>query len=94
MRRVTPEGQAEEGDYVRTPWGELLEVISVRCANDVIEGISERDRLLDAPNFHRHSITALAMSFGDTTGREKRDNERRRSAALKAIPPRGVRRHG
>lgn len=90
MRRVTPAGQAKAGDFIVTEWGELLEVVKVSCANAVIEGISERDRLLRTPNFNRHSIAAACITFGDTTGREKRNIERQRAAALKVKPLKGA----
>ena len=70
------EGQAQAGECLRTPWGEVREVITVICAGDLIESVVERQIALRAPNFMRHSITATCALHGDTRGREKRDWER------------------
>ena len=79
-------GQAQAGDLMRDPYGQLVEVVSVTCANALIEGMSERDRLLDAPNYHSAiSITATCSLSGDTTGREKRDHERWRAGKQRVL---------
>lgn len=84
--RVTFEGQAQAGDWLRTPWGELRLVVSVVGAGDLIEAIVERDIALRTPNFMRHSITATCALFGgQTTGREKRNHERFQERLRRAV---------
>ena len=85
MRRVIPEGRARAGDYIRTDWGELLQVTHVIGAGELIEAMTAK-RIREwktTPNFNRDSITALCARSGDTTGREKRNIERGRIASLK-----------
>ena len=74
------EGQAQAGECLRTPWGEVREVITVICAGDLIESVVERQIALRAPNFMRHSIAATCALYStSTTGREKRKHERFRA---------------
>jgi len=74
MRRVIPEGQAQAGDLLRSPWGEVFEVVSVHGAHEVINAISER-----SPIVRRGSMSERCALFGSqTTGRERRDLERAR----------------
>jgi hypothetical protein len=68
---VKPEGQAAAGDYLRTPWGQELIVVSVMGAGDLIEAIVERQIALRTPNFIRDSITARCALFGATSGQER-----------------------
>jgi hypothetical protein len=79
------EGQAQAGDYLRTPWGQVLQVVSVVSAGDLIEAVVERRIAMRAPNFMRDSIAASCALFGATSAREKRDNERRRHRSTKLI---------
>ena len=73
--RVTPSGQAKAGDLILAPDGELLEVVSVVNAGDLIEAIGSQ--VVDAPNYQRDSIAGMCVLFsGGTTGREKRNRER------------------
>jgi len=73
--RVTPEGRAVAGDWIRTPCGELLEVVSITNAGDLIEAIGSQ--FIHAPNYQRDSIAGLCVLFSSgTTGREKRNRER------------------
>ena len=76
MRAVVPEGQAQVGDVLRLPSGELREVVAVIGAGDLIEMIVERDIALHAPNFLRDSIAGTCALHGSTTGREKRNHDR------------------
>jgi hypothetical protein len=75
--RVTPAGQARKGDLIVTPSGERLEIVSVIGAHELIAGISEQDRRLKTPNFWRDSMAGQCVLNGHTTGRERRDRERR-----------------
>ena len=86
-KRVIPEGRARAGDYIRTDWGELLQVTQVIGAGELIEAMTARAirEWKTTPNFNRDSIAAVCvMHSTDTSGREKRNIERRRLAVLKA----------
>lgn len=75
--KIVPEGKAQVGDYVRTPFGEIRQIVSIVNAGDLIEAIVERDiREVRAPNFMRDSIAGICVLWGDTTGRERRNRQR------------------
>jgi len=84
MRRViTPEGAAKVGQVVMTPTGELLEIVAIIGAHELIAGLSEQQRLDRTPNFLRDSIAARCAMWGSTSGREKRNQERAKAKLAK-----------
>jgi hypothetical protein len=85
--RVIPAGQAQAGDCIRLPNGELRTVVSVISAGELVEAIVERQIATYTPNFMRDSITSTCALYGggDTTGRERRDLARSRRRAMKPI---------
>ena len=73
--RVTAEGRAKAGDCVRTRHGDIVEIVSITNAGDLIEAIGSQ--FVHAPNYQRDSIAGLCVLFSSgTTGREKRNRER------------------
>lgn len=85
---MKPEGQAQAGDVLKTPWGQWLEVVSVVGAGDVIEAVVERSITAwrTTPNYNRDSAAAMCVMFsGQTTGREKRRMDRARERMRKPV---------
>jgi hypothetical protein len=72
--RVTAEGRAKAGDCVRTRHGDIVEIVSITNAGDLIEAIGSQ--VVMAPNYTRDSIAGMCVLWGSTTGREKRNRER------------------
>lgn len=75
---MSPPGQARPGDCYIDDCGQVREVVSVTSAHDVLVNALDARMRLRTPNFYRDSTTALCALHGATTGREKRDYQRRK----------------
>ena len=73
---ITYPGEAKPGDVIRDPEGRLLDVVSIVYASDWLDHRTLTQIATDPRVYVRNCPSAIAIQFGDTGGREKRDHER------------------
>ena len=73
---IVPEGKAVVGDYVITPRGELLQIVSI---------VSAAVGLPSSEYYQRTSLQIANEINGATVGREKRDHERRQKRRRETV---------
>ena len=82
--KPVPASQAKVGDVVLDQ-GEAFEIVSIIGAHELIAGISEQHRLDRTPHFWVNSSAATCCLRGETSGREKRNQERAKAKVAKQL---------
>ena len=73
---IKPEGQAQVGEYLRTPWGQVLQIVAIQSGRHVVtvDGV-----------YWKHSIAGNCFDRGKLSGKHCHDQLRAEKKRLNRL---------